>query len=426
MNIIESILQQMSGVSQAQKKFMVILFSTILLVYGKVNFTNLGRYSSLSEKTYRRHFFASFDFPEFHKAFINKALNHQRTLIAVIDCSFIPKSGKKTAGKASFYNGVAGRPEEGLEISVIAVVEVETHLSYSVSVQQTPWRPPTELPKNPRTSQAKKTQKNGAKKKKKESSTPEITRVDDYAQHLIKTRSLLPNYVNYLVADGYYYRAKFWNAVRDADLNLISKLRVDANLNYIYTGEKNQRGARRKYDGKVDCNNLKKLTFVKEVQPGVNLYSLVVWSCCLKCEIRLAVISELQPNGKIKNVLLFSTDINLPAEQILEYYQARFQIEFIFRDAKQFTGLSDCQSRSSQRLDFHFNASLIALNLAKYEAYNRHLSPATFVFSIASYKRREFNRHLLYTFINKLDLDPNLILNHPNLQSVLSYGTLAA
>ncbi len=48
MNIIESILQQMSGVSQAQKKFMVTLFSTIMLVYGKVNFTNLDRYSSVN------------------------------------------------------------------------------------------------------------------------------------------------------------------------------------------------------------------------------------------------------------------------------------------------------------------------------------------------------------------------------------------
>jgi len=130
MNIIESILQQVPGISQAQKKFMVILFSTILLVYGKVNFTNLGRYSSLSEKTYRRHFLKGFDFPEFHKYFINQALNHERTLIAVIDCSFMTKSGKKTEGKASFYNGIAGRPEEGLEIYVIAVVEVETHLSY--------------------------------------------------------------------------------------------------------------------------------------------------------------------------------------------------------------------------------------------------------------------------------------------------------
>ena len=426
MNIIESILQQMSGISQAQKKFMVILFHTILLAYGKVNFTNLGRYSSLSEKTYRRHFFKDFNFSEFHQYFLRIALNHERTIIAVIDCSFIKKSGKKTEGKASFYNGLSGRPEEGLEISVISVVEVETHLSYSVSVQQTPWRPPTELPKNPRATQGKKHSKKPRKKEVFQSSTPELTRVDDYAEHLKKTRSLLPESVRYLVADGYYYRAKFWDAVRDSNLNLITKLRVDANLNYIYTGERNKRGAPRKYDGKVDCNNLKYLTFIKEVRPGVKLYSLVLWSCCLKCKIRLACLRKVQPDGKIKNILLLSTDISLPAEEILEYYQARFQIEFIFRDAKQFTGLSDCQSRSSQRLGFHFNASLIALNLAKYEAYNRHSSPEPFVFSMASYKRREFNRHLLYTFINKLDLDPNLILNHPNLPSVLSYGTLVA
>ena len=426
MNILESILQQMSGISQSQKKFMVTLFSTILLVYGKVNFTNLSRYSSLSEKTYRRHFLKNFDFAEFNQYFINKALGYEQTIIAVIDCSFIDKSGKKTEGKASFYNGVAGRPEEGLEISVISVVEVETHLSYSVSVQQTPWRPPTELPKNRLTAQRKIKSKKPTKKKARLCSTPEITRVDDYAQHLKKTRSLLPESVRYLVADGYYYRAKFWDAVRNSNLNLISKLRSDANLKYLYTGEKNKIGAPRKYDGKVDCNKLKNLTFIKEVKPGVKLYSLVVWSVSLKCKIRWACLSELQPNGKIKNILLFSTDIELTGEQILEYYQARFQIEFIFRDAKQFTGLSNCQSRSGQCLDFHFNASLIALNLAKYEAYNRHSSPKPFVFSMTSYKRREFNRHILYTFIDKLDLDRNLILNHPNLPSVLSYGTLAA
>ncbi|MEG4012971.1 MULTISPECIES: transposase [unclassified Microcoleus] len=72
---------------------------------------------------------------------------------------------------------------------------------------------------------------------------------------------------------------------------------------------------------------------------------------------------------------MFSTEFDLTGEQILEYDQARFQIEFIFRDTKQFTGLSSGQCRSGQRLNFHFNASLIALNLAKYEADNRHLSP---------------------------------------------------
>ena len=69
MNIMESILQQMPGISQPQKKFLVILFSTILLVYGKVNFTNLSRYICLSEKTCRRHFLQSFNFPEFNQYF---------------------------------------------------------------------------------------------------------------------------------------------------------------------------------------------------------------------------------------------------------------------------------------------------------------------------------------------------------------------
>ena len=62
------------------------------------------------------------------------------------------------------------------------------------------------------------------------------------------------------MADGYYYRVKFWEAVRESDLNLISKLRVDADLNYLYTGEQKKLDVPRKYDGKIDCNNLKNLT----------------------------------------------------------------------------------------------------------------------------------------------------------------------
>ena len=324
MKIIESILQQMPGISQPQKKFLVTLFSTILLVYGKVNFTNLSRYSYLSEKTYRRHFLKSFNFPQFNQYFLESALNPKHTVIAVIDCSFLIKSGKKTDGKAYFYNGVAGKSEQGLEISVISIVEIESHLSYSLSVQQTPSRPQIKpakkLPQNPKNCWSKKSRK----KQDSQSSKPDITRVDDYAQHLKNTRYFFPSSVRYLVADGYYYRSKFWDAVRELNLNFIGKLRVDANLRYLYTGEQKKLGAPRKYDGKVDCHDLSRLNFVKDLKPGVSLYTLVVWSCCLNCQISLACISEVQANGKIKNALLFSTDIHLPPEQIVEYYQARF------------------------------------------------------------------------------------------------------
>ncbi|MEG4212023.1 hypothetical protein [Microcoleus sp. S13_B4] len=96
-----------------------------------------------------------------------------------------------------------------------------------------------------------------------------------YAQHLKNTRCYFPTSVRYLVADGYYYRSKFWDAVRDLNLDFIGKLRSDANLRYLYTGEQKKLGAPRKYDGKVDCHDLSRLIFVKEIKPGVSLYTLV-------------------------------------------------------------------------------------------------------------------------------------------------------
>jgi len=66
---------------------------------------------------------------------------------------FLRKSGKKNDGKAYFYNGVAGKPEQGWEIYMISIVEIESPLSYSLSVQQTPSRhqikPVKKLPQNP-------------------------------------------------------------------------------------------------------------------------------------------------------------------------------------------------------------------------------------------------------------------------------------
>lgn len=98
----------------------------------------------------------------------------------------------------------------------------------------------------------------------------------------------------------------------------------------------------------------------------------------------------------------------------------------MFRDGKQFTGLADCQARDLTKLDFHFNSSLTALNLAKWDAVQQHNSDSDFVFSMASYKRRALNYHLLERFIDKLDLDPTLIKSHPNYSTLYEYGAIAA
>ncbi len=46
-----------------------------------------------------------------------------------------------------------------------------------------------------------------------------------------------------------------------------------------------------------------------------------------------------------------STDTGLEPVRLYEYDKARFHIEFIFRAAKQFTGLNDGQSRQQDALD---------------------------------------------------------------------------
>lgn len=41
------------------------------------------------------------------------------------------------------------------------------------------------------------------------------------------------------------------------------------------------------------------------------------------------------------HVILFSTDLDLLYNKIIEFYRLHFQIEFNFRDAKQYWGLED-------------------------------------------------------------------------------------
>ena len=54
---------------------------------------------------------------------------------------------------------------------------------------------------------------------------------------------------------------------------------------------------------------------------------------------------------------------------MLDYCKTCFHVEFCVQDAKQFTELTDCQSRDLDKLYFHFNTTLTSGNLAKTEAH---------------------------------------------------------
>jgi hypothetical protein len=110
---------------------------------------------------------------------------------------------------------------------------------------------------------------------------------------------------------------------------MIGKLRLDANMRYLYTGSQKPKGARRKYDGKVDLTDLTHFTLVETLEPHRKLYTAVVWHVSLKCKIRLTLLVNTDNPAKPGFFLLFSTDIALDAQKILEYYHSRFQIEIL-------------------------------------------------------------------------------------------------
>ena len=110
----------------------------MLLVWGRANFTNLSRYSDLNEKTYRRHYAKTVDFDALHLWSIGQATEGATEQIAVMDCSFIPKSGKKTEGLDYFFNGSHSKCERGLEWSLLSIVDLKQNSAYPLNVQQTP------------------------------------------------------------------------------------------------------------------------------------------------------------------------------------------------------------------------------------------------------------------------------------------------
>ncbi len=231
----------------------------------------------------------------------------------------------------------------------------------------------------------------------------------------------------YVVVDGYFSKKKYVDGVCQLDLHQVGKLRGDANMRYLYTGPKRDRGSGRQktYDGKVNWQDLSRFSYV-DTQNEIDIYSLVLNHVSLKRNMKVVVLLDQRNKDKIRYAILFSTDTQLDAKTLLNYYKARFQIEFIFRDAKQFTGLCDGQARDQKRLDFHFNASLATLNLAKLEHLHTQPDTPPMTFSMVSVKACYFNAFFLQKIFSMLDLDQSLIEKSPEYHKLRNYGKIAA
>jgi hypothetical protein len=396
MRLLQSILPTLRHTQKPQQKFLAHLLGLLLMLPGHATFRNLSRDSTYHERTFARWYARDFDFVSFNQAAIIRVIcpTHQQAL--VIDASFVPKSGKKTYGLDRFWNSSHSRTEKGLEISALAWLDITDNCAYCLSVEQTP--------------------------STGEASDPETTRIDVYLDQLTRVVSEQQlSHLRYVITDGYYSKQKFLGGVRALGLDQIGKLRIDANLRYLYQRPHRPGPGRPKtYDGKVNWGDLARFETVETDDDDIVLYHQVLNHVHFQCNLRVVLVVDTKHH---RRAVLFSTDVALDALTLYRYYKARFQIEFLFRDAKQFTGLTDCQARSHAKLNFHFNASLSAVTLAKLEARQQH-GEAAAAFSMASLKRRAFNQHLIERISQHLAQGHSLEKSSPAYEELCNYGTI--
>ena len=374
-----------NSAAKLTKSFEKILIEVIILymiIPRKVNFTQMERYGSHDEQTYRNNFGKKqsecIDWLKLNVSLDKRYFGEKGRHAIAIDPSLISKSGKKTQHIGRFWSGCAQAVKHGLEIMGIGLIDIDANDCIMLRAHQSLTGKELGL-------------------RDKSMTDFYISVIKRYRRELLKLSTLI-------VADAYFSTSTFVNGIKKYGFSLVSRFRDNACLYYVYNGPRTgKRGRPKTKDGKIDMNKLD-LTRMEKMEMKKaegTAYTLIAYSKALKCKIRLVIWQ--MPNGKKK--LFFSNDISLSGDEVLAYYRTRFQIEFCYRDAKGYTGLMHCQARNKWKLDFAFNASFASLNVAKVTMKEMGMQ-----YSMFSFKALMTNTYIVRRIFKACGYNPNRTL----------------
>ena len=205
------------------------------------------------------------------------------------------------------------------------------------------------------------------KDKKQLELSPELLRVNGL---LAKTLKLLRVFVKlkYLALDGHFGHNQAVLMTLENDLHLVSKLRKDSALCELFEGEYRGFGRKTEYGKQLDYENLPQKYWKKAKREGqiiTNYYQGIFVHRNFGMKLNVVIIERINvQTKKIGTAILFSSDLELGWEKMLEYYSLRFQIEFNFRDAKQHFGLEDFMNTTQSGVENAANLALMMVNVS--------------------------------------------------------------
>lgn len=369
----------------------------LLAMTGRVTMLGISRWTEKggSYRTLQRFFNSPIGWAKVNWFFIrHHLLEGAEAILIGGDESVVTKSGWKSYGLDRFFSSLFGKPVPGLSFFSLSLISVKARISYPVMMEQVV---KAEQEKPEQKKSGKKVKKQAKKRGRPKGSKNKNRREVELTSYLLQIQTMLKHLLGllgidlvpvYCVLDGAFGNNNALQMVRQCSLHLISKLRYDAALYFPYDGVQKKRGANKKYGAKLDYDHipdkyLKEMTLLDGLQ--TKIYQLTMWHKLIPDKLNIVIIVKTNlETQKVAHLVLFSSDPNLAFDKLIDYYRLRFQIEFNFRDAKQFWGLEDFMNVNQTPIDNAANLAMFMVNVS--QVLIRHFQPICPTFSVNDLK----------------------------------------
>ena len=352
-----------------QHRQLLLLIDALLSMNGRITLLGISRWTEQggSYRTLQRFAASVLNWPALNwLVFQQFFLTEDDVILLAADTTTVTKSGNKTYGLGRFYSSLVKHAVPALAFECISLVSVTSRRAFPILFEQV-IKKPVPKTKRKKTAKGKPGRPKGSRNNNQKTELTESTRwLKEHLETVLKRIQgrIKPTYFLYDNAMG---NAQGIRMCRSLGLHLVSKLYCNAALWFLYEGEYNGRpsiyGDKVNYqtlpdhalkatetDEKYQCKTYQLTLRHKDLPVPVNV--VIVQKTCLKTQ-------------KVAQVVLFSTNLTLSWDNLVLYYRLRFQIEFVFQDAKQYWGLEDVMNVGQQQVYNMANASVFMVNLSR-------------------------------------------------------------
>jgi putative transposase len=349
------------------------VIEAMLSMSGRVTMRGLSRWAGNggSYRTIQRLFNTSLNWCQLNWLLIrHHVLDPDDVVLMSGDHVVVTKSGKMTYGLDRFFSSLYGKAVPGLCFLSLSLLSVKRRTSYPVMTEQVE-KPSDALVQEPSKTKAsgRRGRPQGSKNRNRRevALSPSLRFIQEHIKRLLEQIGDAFQVV-YFLFDGELGHNDAMHMVRQVGLHLISKLRYNSALYFPYDGPYCGRGPHRKYGQKVDYHHipstyLQSTSMDKEIK--TQIYQMSLWHKKFAEMLNVVVIVKTNlKTHKIAHVVLFSSDLTLGYDLLIDYYRLRFQLEFNFRDAKQYWGLEDFMNVNARPVYNGANLAMFMVNVS--------------------------------------------------------------